>query len=145
MYAQLSIFDQYTEINQSLIQKSGSNESAETLGQRCKIIQFPSNYDPDPLNYAQDGTYIGPPPEGYVWSSTFKDDGMRKLVHKNSYKGQEKKAYPVIDIVQLRSMASWLYTNKGKKYVLAFTLGVNLGLRANELLDLRKHDLFLSD
>lgn len=121
----------------------------------CKIIKFPSAYigdssdidDPhdDPLNYDRSGNYIGPPPDGYVWASTFKKDGMRKLVARNSYKGDEKKAYPIIQKEQLEAMASWLYTHKDKKYLLAFVLGVNLGLRANELLSLRKHDLFLKD
>lgn len=123
-----------------------------------KIIQFPGVYtdkeftskrdDPhdDPLNYDRSGNYIGPPPDGYVWASTYREkDGMRKLVHRNSYKGQEKKAYPIIRKEQLEAIASWLYTHKDKKYLLAFVLGINLGLRVNELLSLRKHDLFLRD
>lgn len=121
----------------------------------CKIIKFPGtcvgnssgSADPhdDPLNYDRSGNYIGPPPDGYVWASTFRKDGMRKRVARNSYKGEEKKAYPIIQTEQLKAMASWLYAHKDKKYLLAFVLGINLGLRANELLSLRKHDLFLKD
>lgn len=129
----------------SLFEQSIMPQITITPASSCKIIQFPGTFDSDLLNYAEDGTYIGPPPDGYVWSSKFKADGTRKIVHKNSYRGEEKKAYPIIDIDQLRSMTSWLYDNKGKKYVLAFVLGINLGLRANELLSLRKHDLFLKD
>ncbi len=166
MNNQLSLFeDQFT--TQANILPSSSSKTIQIpqncakvktnvlRGFSCKVIQFPGTFaqsslssaDPhsDPLNYDRDGNYIGPPPEGYAWASTFKKDGTRKLVHRNSYKGEEKKAYPIIKKEQLEAMASWLYTHKDKKYLLAFVLGINLGLRANELLSLRKHDLFLKD
>ena len=95
--------------------------------------------------YSKDGQYLGPPPEGYEYAKTFKKDGTRKLVHKHSNRDGEQKAYPIIEREHLESMASWLYKNKERKYLLAYVLGINLGLRANELLELRKHDLFLPD
>ena len=39
-------------------------------------------------------------------------------------------------------MANWLLEHKDRKYVLAFTLGINLGLRANELLSLKMNQVF---
>lgn len=166
MLNQLSFFDERLDntLDYRLSCSSKASEITKTCvitktdtlqNTSCKIIKFPSIYignnfdsdDPhdDPLNYDRSGNYIGPPPDGYVWASTFKKDGMRKLVARNSYKGEEKKAYPIIQKRQLESMSSWLYTHKDKKYLLAFVLGINLGLRANELLSLRKHDLFLKD
>lgn len=145
MNNQLSLFEQNYQWDQVLSYRTDKCAFDVDTKSKCKIIQFPGSLYSDPLNYAKDGTYIGPPPDGYKWASTFKKDGTRKLVHKNSYKGEEKKAYPIIDVEQLRNMATWLYDHKEKKYVLAFVLGINLGLRANELLSLRKHDLFLPD
>lgn len=165
MLNQLSFFDEHDyqldyeascSNKVSDITKTSTITKANVLhGTSCKIIKFPGVYignsfdsdDPhdDPLNYSRSGNYIGPPPDGYVWASTFKKNGMRKLVARNSYKGEEKKAYPIIQKNQLETMASWLYTHKDKKYLLAFVLGINLGLRANELLSLRKHDLFWKD
>lgn len=42
-------------------------------------------------------------------------------------------------------MASWLRANADPKYLLAFILGINLGLRANELLELKCSDIFFPD
>lgn len=165
MLDQLSLFEEHSATQSNalcssckIIQVPQVCDTSETDAAQdffCKVIRFPRSFDQsclddnnpysDPLNYDRDGNYIGPPPEGYVWASTFKKDGTRKLVHRNSYKGEEKKAYPIVKKEQLEAMASWLYANKDKKYLLAFVLGINLGLRANELLSLRKHDLFLKD
>lgn len=45
----------------------------------------------------------------------------------------------------IRAISEWLEGNAGNKYWLAFTLGVNLGLRANELLSLRIRDVLNED
>lgn len=152
MSVQLSLFEQEFTHQTSTILMDTYTPQNPLQGTHCKIVQFPGVYsgddDPhnDPLNYDRAGNYIGLPPEGYIWANTFrKKDGMRKLVPRNSYKGEEKKAYHFHQKDQIEAVASWLYANKDKKYLLAFVLGINLGLRANELLSLRKHDLFLKD
>lgn len=63
----------------------------------------------------------------------------------NSVKGQDKTVYPLKDRNDILNMAQWLRENKGDRYMMAFILGINLGLRANELLSLRRNDLFNPD
>lgn len=60
----------------------------------------------------------------------------------NCKTGGSQTVYPIKNHTDIIAMANWLYENKGKKYVLAFTLGINLGLRANELLNLKMSDVF---
>lgn len=63
---------------------------------------------------------------------------------KRSRKGKKQTVYPIKKREQLGTMVEWLHKNTDPKYVLAFTLGVNLGLRANELLSMRMSDIFTS-
>lgn len=63
----------------------------------------------------------------------------------NYRKGEEQTVFPIKSRDQLTAMASWLRANADPKYLLAFTLGINLGLRANELLELKRSDIFFPD
>ena len=67
---------------------------------------------------------------------------VEKLLSKkkpnNCKTGERQTVYPIKTHKDIIAMANWLYEHKNNKYVLAFTLGINLGLRANELLDLKK-------
>lgn len=56
--------------------------------------------------------------------------------------GKEQTVFPIKNQDDLNAMASWLYHNADRKYFLGFILGINLGLRANELLELRQSDIF---
>lgn len=56
--------------------------------------------------------------------------------------GGEQTVFPIKRKEDLNAMASWLYHNANRKYLLGFILGINLGLRANELLELRYSDIF---
>lgn len=67
---------------------------------------------------------------------------QQKTQPHNYKKGERQTVYPLKKHEEIIAMANWLLNNKGKKYVLAFTLGINLGLRANELLDLRMSQVF---
>lgn len=53
-----------------------------------------------------------------------------------------KGVYPIRKYEKILAMANWLYLNKDPKYVLAFVIGCNVGLRANELLKLRYSQVF---
>lgn len=81
----------------------------------CKIIQFPGSSTVDP---------------------------PRKT---NYRRGEEQTVFPIKSRDQLNAMASWLRANADPKYLLGFILGINLGLRANELLELRCSDIFFPD
>lgn len=63
----------------------------------------------------------------------------------NYKKGEKQTVYPIKKYDDLVRMANWLLKNKDPKYVLAFILGINLGLRANELLSLRLCQVFNKD
>lgn len=63
----------------------------------------------------------------------------------NYKKGEKQTVYPIKKHEDIIAMANWLYQNKDRKYLLAFILGVNLGLRANELLSLRLNQVFNRD
>ena len=56
--------------------------------------------------------------------------------------GGEQTVFPIKRQEDLNAMASWLYHNADRKYLLGFILGINLGLRANELLELKHSDIF---
>lgn len=60
-------------------------------------------------------------------------------------KGMKQEVYALKDMQDVQRMAQWLRDNKHPKYLLAFVLDLNLGLRANELLSLRTQDLFAPD
>ena len=63
----------------------------------------------------------------------------------NYKKGEKQTVYPIKKHEDIITMANWLYQNKDHKYLLAFILGINLGLRANELLALRMNQVFNKD
>lgn len=63
----------------------------------------------------------------------------------NYRKGEEQTVFPIKNRDQLDAMASWLQANADHKYLLGFILGINLGLRANELLELKCSDIFFPD
>lgn len=69
--------------------------------------------------------------------------GLKTPPHKPNYrKGEEQTVFPIKRQEDLDAMASWLYNNADHKYLLGFILGINLGLRANELLELKHSDIF---
>lgn len=63
----------------------------------------------------------------------------------NAKVGGHTAAHAITDQDELEAMADWLYRNADRKYFLGFVLNVNLGLRANELLELKKSDVFYPD
>lgn len=60
-------------------------------------------------------------------------------------KGVKQEVYALKERDDVVRVAQWLRDHKDPKYLLAFTLGINLGLRANELLKLRTQDVFAPD
>lgn len=61
-----------------------------------------------------------------------------EVARPKNYKYREKQTvYPIKKQEDIVAMANWLFEHKDKKYVLAFVLGINVGLRANELLSLK--------
>ena len=66
----------------------------------------------------------------------------RKPLRQNCKAGQSQKVYPIRKYEDILAMANWLYQNRDAKYTLAFVIGVNIGLRANELLKLRYNQVF---
>lgn len=69
----------------------------------------------------------------------FPDQPPRKP---NYRAGGEQTVFPIKRQEDLNAMAAWLYRNADRKYLLGFILGINLGLRANELLELKHSDIF---
>ena len=63
----------------------------------------------------------------------------------NCKAGGEQTVSPIRTYEEVLRITNWLYQNKDHKYVLAFVLGVNVGLRANELLALRMNQVFNPD
>lgn len=47
----------------------------------------------------------------------------------NYKKNERQTVYPIKKQEEIIAMANWLLEHKDRKYVLAFTLGINLGLR----------------
>lgn len=60
----------------------------------------------------------------------------------NCKKGEQQTVAPIRTYEDVLKVANWLYAHKDRKYVLAFIIGVNVGLRANELLSLRMNQVF---
>lgn len=83
--------------------------------------------------------------EGTILQITLHPE-IEKLLSKkkpnNCKTGERQTVYPIKTHKDIIAMANWLYEHKDNKYVLAFTLGINLGLRANELLDLKMNQVF---
>lgn len=63
----------------------------------------------------------------------------------NYHKGERQTVYPLKKHEDIIAVGDWLLENKTPRDVLAYTLGVNLGLRANELLSIRLKDIFNPD
>ena len=63
----------------------------------------------------------------------------------NYKKNERQTVYPIKKQEEIIAMANWLLEHKDRKYVLAFALGINLGLRANELLSLKMNQVFWPD
>lgn len=86
--------------------------------------------------------------EGTILQITLHPE-IEKLLSKkkpnNCRTGERQTVYPIKTHKDIIAMANWLYEHKNNKYVLAFTLGINLGLRANELLDLKMNQVFSPD
>ena len=86
--------------------------------------------------------------EGTILQITLHPE-IEKLLSKkkpnNCKTGERQTVYPIKTHKDIIAMANWLYEHKNNKYVLAFTLGINLGLRANELLDLKMNQVFSPD
>ena len=86
--------------------------------------------------------------EGTILQITLHPE-LEKLLSKkkpnNCKTGERQTVYPIKTHKDIIAMANWLYEHKNNKYVLAFTLGINLGLRANELLDLKMNQVFSPD
>lgn len=86
--------------------------------------------------------------EGTILQITLHPE-IKKLLGKkkpnNCKTGERQTVYPIKTHKDIIAMANWLYEHKDNKYVLAFTLGINLGLRANELLDLKMNQVFSPD
>ena len=91
---------------------------------------------------------MGQSTEGAILQITL-HPGIEKLLSKkkpnNCKTGERQTVYPIKTHKDIIAMANWLYEHKNNKYVLAFTLGINLGLRANELLDLKMNQVFSPD
>ena len=72
--------------------------------------------------------------------------GIAEPPKKTNYrKGEEQTVFLIKNRDQLDAMAAWLRANADRKYLLGFILGINLGLRANELLELKCSDIFFPD
>lgn len=69
----------------------------------------------------------------------------KKIRPQNYKKDESQTVFPIKKHEDIIAMANWLLENKGKKYVLAFTLGINLGLRANELLAIKIKSVYNTD
>lgn len=86
--------------------------------------------------------------EGTILQITLHPE-IEKLLSKkkpnNCKTGERQTVYPIKTHKDIIAMANWLYEHKNNKYVLAFTLGINIGLRANELLDLKMNQVFSPD
>lgn len=78
--------------------------------------------------------------EGVTWAyspTKLKRDGTPKKYPLNSKKGVEKKSMPIKKDEDVEAILGYLMTHKMPKYSVAFQLGINMGLRANELLERR--------
>lgn len=58
---------------------------------------------------------------------------------------KKRTVYPIKNDAEIMAMSRWLLENRHPKYLLAFTLGINVGLRANELLELKVSQVMRPD
>lgn len=85
---------------------------------------------------------------GYTYPVMPVQQTTRKIIQfptppKKNYKhGEKQEVYSIKSKDQLYAMASWMRDNLDKKYLLAFILGINMGLRGGELLSLKWSDIF---
>lgn len=114
---QLSFFQENIPYNRKTINTAIS----ETISSTGKVVRFPGTIDP---------------------TSSAGDIPPRKT---NYHKGEEQTVFPIKSRKQLEDIAAWLKENADRKYLLAFILGINLGLRVNELLELKRSDVFFPD
>lgn len=120
-----------------LKQEADKTESA-VLKKKNNIIIFPYKEISKELGVAQ--TQLG---EAHTMLGVAHTE-LGEAKH-NYIKGGEQRVYPIVQKEQLDNMVRYLMQRDDKKYVLAFILGVNLGLRANELLALKQSDIFFKD
>jgi len=73
------------------------------------------------------------------------ENAVKKGRPQNYKKDESQTVFPIKKHDEIIAIANWLLENKGKKYVLAFTLGINLGLRANELLAIKIKSVYNPD
>lgn len=76
-----------------------------------------------------------------VVPAKLKKDGTPKKVPHNSVKGVEKKSLPIKKESDAEAILRYLILKKKPMYSVAFQLGINLGLRGNELLDRKWEDV----
>lgn len=72
-------------------------------------------------------------------------DPVSNTTSNNSVRGKSKTVYPIQSMEQISAMARYLLDHEDPKYVLLFTIGINLGLRAGELRKMTVRDVFNPD
>lgn len=151
MYAQLSIFDQEKLTDHSFTKPCTEKEASAPsvillpgVSIQASSVQNPDTgegiswvYSTDRIVKKKNGSYE-------VIPAKLKKDGIPKKVPLNAKKGGTQEVYPIKTRDEIAKVSEWLFLND-KKYFLAFTLGFNLGLRANELLSLRYRHLLNPD
>lgn len=83
-------------------------------------------------------------PKGKV-IQLFPDTAQTPPKQTNYHKGEKQTVYPFKKAEDIKAIGDWLLANKPPRDLLAYTLGVNLGLRANELLSIKINDIFNKD
>lgn len=72
-------------------------------------------------------------------------DGKIKKTYSSSYKGQSRTVYPFKTQKELQDMMNYFLENKKYNYYLLFVLGVNLGRRIGDTLELRWENFFFKN
>lgn len=119
-----------------LFDRSSTEPAEQVTPKQGVLIQFPAFTEQS--NITKLCTDKDRSSKKKSWSS--KDNFVN-----NANIGGEQTVYAIKSMEDRKRMAAWLLENKDRKYFLAFTLGINLGLRANELLQLRQSDVFNPD
>lgn len=126
MENQVSLFDTQIEVRKPPEKKEGL------------LIQFPGTVSPV-IELGNKGVSRNPTKRK---KKQWDDTGNHV---QNCRRGEQQTVYAIKDPEDRKRMAAWLLENKDRKYFLAYTLGINLGLRANELLQLKLTDIFNPD